>query len=76
MHRERWCSTPPYLRDQFRKPFADFRIVVGETPICARCEKENLDGEPKREEENVRQDDPAPSRGNLLEHLSNGAENE
>jgi len=75
MHREHW-STPRYLRNQFRKPFGDFRIFVGEAPIRARCEKENLDSEPKREEENVRQDDPAPSRRDLLKHLSNRAENE
>jgi uncharacterized Zn finger protein (UPF0148 family) len=75
MHREHW-STPRYLRNQFRKPFGDFRIFVGQAPICASCEKENLDSEPKREEKNVRQDDPAPSRRNLLKHLSDRAETE
>jgi len=35
-----------------------------------------LDGEPKGEEENVRQHDPAPPRRNLLERPFNDAENQ
>jgi hypothetical protein len=35
-----------------------------------------LDGEPKGEEENVRQHDPSPPRRNLLQHRFNGTENE
>src|SRR5712671_6303347 len=75
MHRDRW-SAPRYLRKEFRKPFDEFRIFAGEAPICTRCEKEDLDGEPKGEEENVRQHDPAPSRRNLLKDLSNYGENQ
>jgi hypothetical protein len=44
--------------------------------MCARGEKENLNGEPKREEENVRQHNPAPPRRNLLKHPFNGTENQ
>jgi hypothetical protein len=35
-----------------------------------------LDGEPKGEEENVRQHDPAPPRRNLLQRIFNHTENE
>src|SRR5262249_8575739 len=49
---------------------------AGETPMCTCDEKEDLDGEPKGEEEDVRQHDPAPSRRNLLKHLSNNRENQ
>jgi hypothetical protein len=64
------------LRKELRKPFCEFRIFAGETPIRTRCEKENLDGEPEGEEENVRQHDPAPPRRNLLKRRFKYAENE
>jgi hypothetical protein len=64
------------LRKVFRKPLDEFRTFTGETPICTRREKENLDGEPKGEEENVRQHDPAPSCRNLLKYPAQRRENQ
>jgi hypothetical protein len=52
----------------------EFRTFTGETPVRTRHEKENLDSEPQGEDEKVHQHDSAPSRRNLLEHLSKRAE--
>jgi hypothetical protein len=44
--------------------------------MCTRHEKENLDSEPKGEEENVRQHDPAPSCRNLLKYTAQRGKNQ
>jgi hypothetical protein len=62
------------LRKVSPKPSGEFRTFAGKTPVRTRHEKENLDGEPQSEEEKVHQHDPAPSRRDLLKHLSKCAE--
>jgi len=75
MYRDR-RSAARYLRKVLRKPFDEFRTFTGEAPIRTRGEKENLDREPQGEEENVRQHDATPSRGNLGKYLANQPENQ
>jgi hypothetical protein len=75
MRRGRW-SAPRNLRKVFRKPLDKSGTFVGETPMGTRHEKENLESEPKCEEENVSQHDPAPSCRDLLKQPAQRGENQ